>query len=181
MHILSLQSKCAPSSPIVRGARDTDAHLVHSVLWTGTPILTWPKHKHKMCSRVAASMVNATGFGDQMTVSSAEEYEDRAVQLAQSVQYVPHHEPSGAVLPRGQGELVQLRRNIYLNRDRMPLFDTERWTRNLEKGLLEAWRRWVEGTMYELSDEWEACEGDEKRSGCIWIRDDDPVEITRMD
>ncbi|KAI8995630.1 TPR-like protein [Trametes punicea] len=154
---------------------------IAAVLWTGTPILTWPKHKYKMCSRVAASMVNATGFGEQMTVHSAEEYEDRAVELAQSVSYVPHHEPSGAVLPRGQGELVQLRRNIYLNRDRMPLFDTLRWTRNLEKGLKEAWRRWVEGTQYELSDEWEACEGEEKTSGCIWIRDDDPVDVVRVE
>ncbi|CDO71565.1 Glycosyltransferase Family 41 protein [Trametes cinnabarina] len=128
----------------------------------------------------AASMVNATGFGDQMTVHSAEEYENRAVELAKSVRYVPHHEPSGAVLPRGEGELLSLRRNIYLNRDQMPLFDTERWTRNLEKGLLEAWRRWVEGTMYELSDEWKACEGDEKKSGCIWIRDDEPVEVTQV-
>ncbi|KAI0361625.1 TPR-like protein [Trametes cingulata] len=161
---------------------ECNAHTIAAdVLWTGTPILTWPKHKHKMCSRVAASMVNATGFGDQMTVHSAEEYENRAVALAQSVQYVPHHEPSGAVLPRGQGELVGLRRNIFLNRDRMPLFDTLRWTRNLEKGLREAWRRWVEGTQYELSDEWEACDGDEKKSGCIWIRDPDPVDITRID
>ncbi|KAI0365250.1 TPR-like protein [Pilatotrama ljubarskyi] len=159
---------------------ECNAHTIAAdVLWTGTPILTWPKHKHKMCSRVAASMVNATGFGDQMTVHSAEEYESRAVALAQSVHYVPHHEPSGAVLPRGQGELVELRRNIFLNRDRMPLFDTLRWTRNLEKGLREAWRRWVEGTQYELSDEWEACDGEEKKSGCIWIRDDDPVNITR--
>ncbi|KAI0335269.1 TPR-like protein [Cubamyces sp. BRFM 1775] len=161
---------------------ECNAHTIAAdVLWTGTPILTWPKHKHKMCSRVAASMVNATGFGEQMTVHSAEEYEARAVALAQSVRYVPHHEPSGAVLPRGEGELVALRRNIYVNRDRMPLFDTRRWTRNLEKGLQEAWRRWVHGTQYELSDEWEACEGDEKASGCIWIRDDDPVEITRVD
>ncbi|KAI0778188.1 TPR-like protein [Trametes elegans] len=161
---------------------ECNAHTIAAdVLWSGTPILTWPKHKHKMCSRVASSMVNATGFGDQMVVHSADEYEQRAVDLAQSVHYVPHHEPTGAVLPRGQGELVRLRRNLYINRDQMPLFDTMRWTRNLEKGLREAWRRWVEGTQYELSDEWEACGGEEKASGCIWIRDDDPVDITRID
>lgn len=181
MPTLSQQSERAFVS-IRRVGLGADPCLIPgSVLWTGTPILTWPKHKHKMCSRVAASMVNATGFGAQMTVHSAEEYEARAVALAQSVRYVPHHEPSGAVLPRGAGELVALRRNIFVNRDRMPLFDTRRWTRNLEKGLEEAWRRWVHGTQYELSDEWEACEGDEKASGCIWIRDDDPVEITRVD
>ena len=156
-----------------------NAHTIAAdVLWAGTPILTWPKHTHKMCSRVAASMVHATGFGEQMTVHSAEEYEARAVALAQSVRFVLHHEPSGAVLPRVQGELADLRRNLYVNRDSMPLFDTLRWTRNMEKGYLEAWRRWVEGTQFETSDEWEACEGDEKRSGCIWVRDDDPVHIT---
>ena len=126
-------------------------------------------------------MVNATGFGDQMVVHSADEYEQRAVDLAQSVHYVPHHEPTGAVLPRGRGELVRLRRNLYINRDQMPLFDTVRWTRNLEKGLREAWRRWVVGTQFEGSDEWVACDGEEKQSGCIWVKDDDPVNITHIE
>ncbi|RPD82549.1 TPR-like protein [Lentinus tigrinus ALCF2SS1-7] len=158
---------------------ECNAHTIAAdVLWAGTPILTWPKHAHKMCSRVAASMVNATGFGERMTVHSAEDYEARAIALAESVHYVPHHEPDGTVLPRGQGELVDLRRNMYVNRDHMPLFDTLRWTRNMEKGYQEAWRRWVEGTQFETSDEWEACDGDEKRSGCIWVQDDDPVHIT---
>ncbi|TFK89960.1 glycosyltransferase family 41 protein [Polyporus arcularius HHB13444] len=158
---------------------ECNAHTIAAdVLWAGTPILTWPKHKHKMCSRVAASMVHATKFGDQMVVHSAEEYEARAIALAESVRYVPHHEPSGAVLPRGQGELVELRRKLYINRDNLPLFDTLRWTRNMEKGYQEAWRRWVEGTQYEASDEWAACDGDEKRSGCIWVQDNDPVHIT---
>ena len=135
-----------------------------------------------MCARVAAGMAHATGFGAEMVVHSAEAYEARAVALAQSVRYVPGPAPggdagAGGVL-RGQGELVRLRRNLFANRDRMPLFDTRRWTRNLEKGLVEAWRRWVAGTQFECSDEWEACEGDEKRSGCIWVRDDDPVHIT---
>ncbi|KAH9849758.1 TPR-like protein [Lenzites betulinus] len=166
---------------------ECNAHTIAAdVLWAGTPILTWPKHQYKMCSRVAASMVNATGFGAQMTVHSAEEYERRAVALAQSVRYVPAPEPElseGSALPRGEGELVALRRNLFLNRDRMPLFDTLRWTRNLEKGLQEAWRRWVEGTQYELSDEWAACAADapERTSGCIWIRDDEPVDISRAD
>ncbi|KAH9944382.1 TPR-like protein [Epithele typhae] len=161
---------------------ECNAHTIAAdVLWTGTPMLTWPKHRHKMCSRVAASIVHATGFGAEMTVHSAEEYEARAVALAQSVSYVPHREPSGAVVPRGAGELIRLRKNLFLNRDHMPLFDTARWTRNLEKGLWEAWRRWVDGTQYECSDEWMACEGEDKRSSCIWIKDDDPVRIQRVE
>ena len=118
-----------------------------------------------------------------MVVHSAEEYEARAVALAQSVRYVPEpdDQATSGVLLRGQGELVRLRRNLFANRDNMPLFDTLRWTRNLEKGLWEAWRRWVVGTQFEGSDEWVACDGEEKQSGCIWVKDDDPVNITHIE
>lgn len=122
-------------------------------------------------------MATATTFGDLMIVHSMEEYRERAIDLAQSVRYMAVHDTPGEVVYRGQGTLINLRRNIFLNRDNLPLFDTERWTRNLEKGLQEAWRRWVEGTQYEMSDEWEACEGPEKESGCIWVHDDKPVSV----
>ena len=134
-----------------------------------------------MCSRVAASMAYATGFGDQMVANSMEDYEARAIGFARSLRYELVREPDGSLLPRGQGALIKLRRNLFLNRDRMPLFDTERWTRNLEKGYQEAWRRWAEGTQFEMSDEWEACTGPEKQSGHIWVEDDGPVNIINYD
>lgn len=139
--------------------------------------MTWPRYPHKMASRVGASIACATGYGDQMVVDSAEEYEERAVFLATSDHMSNASEASalGGTETHGAGALLELRRNLFLNRDRMALFDTERWTRNLEKGLWEAWRRWVEGTEFEGSDEWEACEGPEKESGCIWIQDDEPT------
>ncbi|KAI0793500.1 glycosyl transferase family 41-domain-containing protein [Abortiporus biennis] len=146
---------------------ECNAHTIATdILWSGTPILTWPKHKYKMSSRVAASIVNATGFGDQMIVNSLAEYEERAISFTTEV---------------GRNRLDNLRRNLFLNRDHMPLFDTRRWTRNIEKAFSEAWRRWVEGTQYELSDEWEQCTGLEKESGCIWVQDDEPVEIVRYE
>lgn len=157
------------------------SYVARSIIWPGTPIITFPKHPHKMCSRVAASMANATGFGDEMIVNSLDEYEHRAVALANSIEYVPETGADGVTVLRGRGALIALRRNLFLNRDRMPLFDTARWTRNIEKAYWEAWRRWVEGTQFELSDEWEACEGPEKESGCIWVPDDDPVEVVRYD
>ncbi|KZT65129.1 glycosyltransferase family 41 protein [Daedalea quercina L-15889] len=161
---------------------ECNAHTIAAdVLWSGTPILTIPKHPHKMCSRVAASMASATGFGDQMVVDTLEEYERRAVRFAESVVYVNEQDPSGVTIPRGHGELIKLRRNIFLNRDRAPLFDTLRWTRNVEKGYREAWRRWVEGTQYEMSDEWEMHEGDAKESSIIWIPDEPPPEIIVYD
>jgi len=46
---------------------ECNAHTIASdVLWSGTPILTWPRHRYKMCSRVAASVAHATGFGGDM-------------------------------------------------------------------------------------------------------------------
>lgn len=65
------------------GAHTTSA----DILWSATPVLTWPKHKHKMASRVAASIVNATGLGHEMIVDSEKAYEDRAVELAKSLTY----------------------------------------------------------------------------------------------
>lgn len=124
-------------------------------------------------------MVNATGFGDHMVVHNLEEYENRAVTLASSLQYITDAEDAGVL--RGQGELSSLRRNLFLNRDCMPLFDTARWTRNIEKAYWEAWRRWVEGTQFEMSDEWEACTGPEKESGVIWITDDEPADVIKYD
>ncbi|KAG9035838.1 hypothetical protein FRB95_010432 [Tulasnella sp. JGI-2019a] len=128
---------------------ECNAHTVAAdVIWSGTPLVTWPKDPAKMCSRVASSIVMATGFGEKMIVSSLEEYEERAVSLAASLT------PTAP----NAGEIMGIRKNLFLSRDRMPLFDTERWVRNFEKGLEEAWKRWETGT-------------DQVGSGCIWVED----------
>ncbi|UZJ53542.1 hypothetical protein CBS101457_002862 [Exobasidium rhododendri] len=238
------------------GAHTTSA----DILWSATPVLTWPKHKHKMASRVAASIVNATGVGTKMIVDSEQAYEDRAVELANGVKYVyvdaqgrklqpfvrrgsiqadaleintestsamPHsrqllssnretaqpinqaqdpapanveqaaavseassavsdHRKRGVLLPsngeqapsetasrRGLGELAELRRSLFLTRDKNRLFDTRRWVANLEKGYKEAWSRFVDGTDTEESREWETLPEDDvrKKSGHIWLHD----------
>jgi protein O-GlcNAc transferase len=132
----------------------------YSVLWTGTPVLTWPKHRLKMSSRVCASIVNATGFGSRMITSSLSEYEERAVSLASTLSYTFNADLSER---RGEGELIRLRRDIFLNLDRMPLFDTVRWTRNVEKGFEEVWKRWVDGSEFEREER-----------GAIELHDDQP-------
>ncbi|OJA11148.1 hypothetical protein AZE42_02366 [Rhizopogon vesiculosus] len=147
---------------------ECSAHTVAAdVLWSGTPLIAcaWSSHRHKMSSRVAASLASATGFGEFMVVSSKEEYEERAVALGNSM----HHtvQPNGDV--EASGDLLDLRRCLFLNRDSMPLFDTERWTRNLEKAYRIAWRRWVDGSMFKMCDD-----------GCIWVKDDVDVPV-RMD
>jgi predicted O-linked N-acetylglucosamine transferase (SPINDLY family) len=115
-----------------------------------------------MSSRVAASLASATGFGDYMVVSSRDEYEERAVALGNSIRCTV--QPNGDV--EICGDLLDLRRCLFLNRDTMPLFDTARWTKNLEKAFRMAWRRWVDGSMFRMSDD-----------GCIWVKDDVDVPI----
>ncbi|KIM34507.1 glycosyltransferase family 41 protein [Serendipita vermifera MAFF 305830] len=144
-----------------------NAHTIAAdVLWTGTPILTWPKERLKMCTRVASSIAYATGFGDNMVVANEREYEDRAVALAESISYRLEPNPEGGTDRRGSGELIELRKNIFLNRNRMPLFDTARWTRNLEKGLYEIWDRWATSCVSPWSED--------EDEGCVSIKDEDP-------
>lgn len=121
-----------------------------------------------MCSRVGASIARATGYGDSMIVTSAEDYERRAVDLASSIVLAPATDGHDEA-PVGSGELYDLRRALFLSRSTSPLFDTQAWVRDLEKGYEEAWRRWVAGTEFEDSAEWQASGGEEKRSGSIYI------------
>ncbi|KAI8089349.1 glycosyl transferase family 41-domain-containing protein [Halteromyces radiatus] len=138
---------------------ECNAHTTAAdILWSGTPMLTYPKYEHKMCSRVGASIAYATGYGDEMVVTSEKEYEERAVQWAQGL----------LSLGNQHGSLMDLRKRLFLTREHSRLFDTERWTRNLERGLHEAWRRWVTGQeMEDLSP------SSLNHSGCIWIIDPD--------
>ncbi|CAG8657944.1 25177_t:CDS:2 [Cetraspora pellucida] len=118
------------------------------ILWSGTPMITLSGPEHKMCSRVASSICNATGFGDKMVVPDYQAYEDKAVEYANSVVYKYWF---GCLLPGAQqrlhrngfGELIELRKNIYLNRENIRLFDTQQAVKELEKGYVDAWVRWV--------------------------------------
>ncbi|KDN40777.1 glycosyltransferase family 41 protein [Tilletiaria anomala UBC 951] len=78
---------------------ECNAHTTAAdILWSGTPVLTWPKHMHKMCSRVAASIVKATGLEAQLVVDSEQAYEDRAVQLAHALHY-DYIDAQGCIVP----------------------------------------------------------------------------------
>ncbi|KLO14446.1 hypothetical protein SCHPADRAFT_826424 [Schizopora paradoxa] len=135
------------------------------ILWAGVPMITWSKYKHKMCSRVGASAAYATGFGAQMVTDSSESYENRAVSLAE-----------GKIAAIGKegvlSELDTLRRGLCRSRTDMPLFDTERWTRNLEKGYERAWEIWVRGGSF-LHFKTGALEQPYNCNGYIWVRDEE--------
>lgn len=141
------------------------------MLWSGVPVITWPKYDFKMCSRVGASIAYATGYGEQMVVNSLAAYEDRAVKLALSVTSV--RRTGGSARRNEQGELALLQKNLFMNRGSMTLFDTRRWTRNLEKGFEEAWRRWVQGGNFLHFNVGDSQNQYEKCNGFIWITDEE--------
>ncbi|KAI9271865.1 glycosyl transferase family 41-domain-containing protein [Phascolomyces articulosus] len=157
---------------------ECNAHTTAAdILWSGTPIVTYPKYMHKMCSRVGASIAQATGYGKEMIVATEQEYEDRAVHLALGLKYT--YETSnhtGKTQRRGHGDLMSLRKRLFLTREKSRLFDTCRWTRNLERGYSEAWRRWVTAEEFEdvqCNVTATKTTTTNNTAGCIWVSDPD--------
>jgi predicted O-linked N-acetylglucosamine transferase (SPINDLY family) len=93
---------------------DTFPYNAHATaldaLWAGVPLLTCPGDS--FASRVAASLLHTVGL-PELIAGSGSEYEQRAVELASD--------------PARLGELRRM-----LAQRSAPLFDTERYTRNLE-------------------------------------------------
>ncbi|MCJ1405403.1 hypothetical protein MMC11_008631 [Xylographa trunciseda] len=130
---------------------ECNAHTTAAdVLWSGTPLLTFPRYEYKMCSRMAASILkgalpkNAEGekAATELVVASDEEYETRAVELGSGLAAaLQKRERRGSLSCR----LTELRKILYEARWTSALFDTRRWVRDLEDAYEEAWRRWVAG------------------------------------
>jgi predicted O-linked N-acetylglucosamine transferase (SPINDLY family) len=90
------------------------AHTTASdALWAGLPLLT--RRGDSFASRVAASLLHAIGLPELVT-STTQDYEDTAVALATD-----------------SARLAGIRERLDFNRLRTPLFDTERYTRDLER------------------------------------------------
>jgi predicted O-linked N-acetylglucosamine transferase (SPINDLY family) len=124
---------------------ECNAHTTAAdVLWSGTPLLTLPRYKYKMCSRMAASILKGalpkTAEGrlaaKELIAANDEEYEDMAVRLGKDCVYEGH---------RARGRLSELRRMLYESRWTSALFDTSRWVRDLEEAYLLAWEKWERG------------------------------------
>jgi predicted O-linked N-acetylglucosamine transferase (SPINDLY family) len=127
---------------------ECNAHTTAAdVLWSSTPLLTLPRYKYKMCSRMAASILKgALPKGDvgnkaaaQLITKDDDEYEEFAIKLAGGLSY--RMNPSG--YGEGVGRLAELRKLLYDSRWTCALFDTKRWVSDLELAYKEAWRRWV--------------------------------------
>ncbi|RDW84606.1 TPR-like protein [Coleophoma cylindrospora] len=128
---------------------ECNAHTTAAdILWSSTPLLTLPRYKYKMCSRMAASILkgalprNEDGkqAAAELIAKDDQQYEEFAIRLATGFSYEAH--PSGR--GEGVGRLGELRKLLFDSRWTCALFDTRRWVRDLEDAYEEAWRRWVD-------------------------------------
>ena len=95
-----------------------NAHTTASdAIWCGVPILTLCGEQ--FAARVATSILHAANLAE-LSVTSVADY----VQLA-------------AALAKDPERLSRIKRQLKEERDQLPLFDTQTWTRDFE-GLLEA-------------------------------------------
>lgn len=98
-------------------------------LWAGLPVLTCMGDSFP--GRVAGSILNAAGLPD-LTTAALTEYEEEARRLAND--------------PR---RLAEIRDRLARNRATCPLFDTKRYTRNLESAYRSLWARQQSGLAPE--------------------------------
>lgn len=129
---------------------ECNAHTTAAdVLWSSTPLLTLPRYAYKMCSRMAASILQGalpkTDEGQiiarELITENEADYETKAIQLASSLRYI-----EGAGDHRsGRGRLAEMRKVLWESKWTCGLFDTRRWVGDLEDAYDEAWRRWVKG------------------------------------
>ena len=102
-----------------------NAHTSASdALWAGVPVLTCLGET--FASRVGASLVAAAGL-PQLACSNLTEYEDCAIRLASAPKEL-----------RGMRAILDAH-------EKLPLFDTPRFVRDLEWAYAEMWRRYLAG------------------------------------
>jgi len=103
-----------------------NAHVTTAdALWAGLPVLTCPGNT--FAGRVAGSLLHAIGL-DELVATSLDDYEALALHLAREPEI-----------------LAQLRARLARNRQSYPLFDTARFTRNLEAAYTQMWETWKAG------------------------------------
>jgi protein O-GlcNAc transferase len=101
------------------------------VLWAGVPVITVPGKK--MVSRVCASVLHALGCSE-LVCADLRTYDILARRLA---------------TPEGAAELLALRDKVHANRPTTPLFDTQRWIRNVEHAYRAVAERAANGLLPE--------------------------------
>ncbi len=105
-------------------------------LWAGLPVVTKPGEQ--FAARVAASVLGAAGL-PELVATSLDAYESLILKLATR-----------------PDELAVIKRKLSAGRSPIPLFDTARYTRNLEAGLRAAFHLYADGKPFadiEVADE----------------------------
>ena len=116
---LQLADLFLDSLPFNAGTTASDA------LWAGLPVLTCSGEA--LAARMAGSLLRTLDVPELVT-SSRDEYTRTAIRLAQAPQ-----------------ELRRLRERLLENRERSPLFDTDRFRRHLESAYVQMWERLQRG------------------------------------
>jgi predicted O-linked N-acetylglucosamine transferase (SPINDLY family) len=107
-----------------------NAHTTASdALWAGLPIVT--KQGKQFAARVAASLLNAVGL-PQLITDTEEDYEHLILELA-----------------RNPERLSNIRETLSANRRTEPLFDTQRYTKYLEKAFFRAHQSQCESEIHQ--------------------------------
>lgn len=110
-----------------------NAHTTASdALWAGLPVLTCPGEH--FASRVGASLLEAVGM-PELIMATFEDYKAEAIRLA-----------------RKPKALTAIRKKLADKRLTTPLYDTDRFARNLDHALQLMWRRWREGDLETIID-----------------------------
>lgn len=156
---------------------ECNAHTTAAdVAWTGTPIVTYKRHAHKMCSRIAASIITAalpvaaaSDAGDTNADAGAgnvnantkpgihhadpenESCKGMAQELVPSTlqgyeDQVVHFGGSVA----GRARLDQIRKVLFESRESGDFFDTKKWVHHVEEGFRRAWLDWIEGANRDI-------------------------------
>ncbi|KAG5930672.1 hypothetical protein E4U42_000012 [Claviceps africana] len=129
---------------------ECNAHTTAAdILWSSTPLLTLPRYPYKMCSRMAASILQGAlpkssegqRVAAELIVRTEEEYEQRAIDLANDFTITLDVAGYG----QGKGRLADMRKLLWDSKRHCSLFNTRRWVEHLETAYEKAWERWVEG------------------------------------
>ncbi|RKF75310.1 hypothetical protein GcM1_234019 [Golovinomyces cichoracearum] len=129
---------------------ECNAHTTAAdILWSSTPLLTLPRYRYKMCSRIAASILKSAlpksddgrKAAQDLIAVDEDSYEKSAIALASKL----HYRKTSQGYSEGIGRLSEIRKLLYDSRLNCALFDTKRWVSDLETAYEEAWRMWVAG------------------------------------
>jgi len=106
--------------------------VTSQTLWAGVPVITL---KGKcFTSRMATSILNAVGMPELIT-TSLKEYEDLAVEVATD-----------------PNRTSKLKEKLQENKKTKPLFDTQLFTKNLEKAYRKMWENYCDGNKAKFID-----------------------------